>query len=121
MKTLRVVLLCFFTGLFLGYLGAWVDHQEDISEYGLNGSGVSHAEIYPFWEWITAPLALPGVMTALVRHPQDWCIDEEWDYRWDITIGNGCGYALVCFVFLVGRSLVKLAWRKIDLRSTHAR
>jgi hypothetical protein len=120
-KIVLLILLSFAAGCALGYLGAWVDHEDEIATYGLAGPNISHSEIYPFWEWVTAPAELPGSLVAIARHSQDWCIDEGWDYRWDITFGNGVIYAIVCCVFLAGRSFVTLLRRRLKLRTTHAR
>jgi len=120
-KAVLILLLSFLIGSTLGYLGALVDHEDEISTYGSASSSFSHTEIYPFWEWVTAPPMLPGLFVAIARHSQDWCIDEGWDYRWDITIGNGIAYAIFCCVFLASRSLVRLARSRLALRGTHAR
>jgi hypothetical protein len=125
MRTLRLIIVAFAIGCAFGFLGAWVDHQGDISTYRLSGPSVSqsisHVEIYPFWEWITSPLSLPGDFVAIARHPQDWLIDEEWDYRWKIALGNGVIYSTLCCLFLGIRSLVRFIGRWLTLRTSHAR
>jgi hypothetical protein len=106
-KAVLIIVMSFLIGCALGYLGALVDHEDEVSTYGLAGPNVSHTEIFPFWEWLTAPPSVPGLFVAMVRHSQDWCIDEEWDYRWDITFGNGVVYAVFCCVFLaIGSVLI---------------
>jgi hypothetical protein len=114
------ILLSFLIGCTFGILGAWVDHCDETATYLVN-TNTSHTEIYPMWEWVTAPLAFPGLMTAIVKHPQDWLIDEEWDYRWTIMIGNGVAYVFIYCAFLTVRSLVRFVRRRLTLKAQHAR
>jgi hypothetical protein len=121
-KFLFTLLVSFFIGSAIGYLGAWVDHQDEIMTYGLAGPGISHTEHDIYWlEWLTAPLSLPGGLVAIARHSQDWVTDEGWDYRWDITIGNGLGYVALCCAFFGCRALVRVIRRRLKLKVSHAR
>jgi hypothetical protein len=122
-KLLFTSILVLLTGCGFGFLGAWVDHQDTLTSYSKSvpGSNISHIEIYPVWEWLTCPPAFPGMIAAVIRYPQDWVSDEEWDYRWTITVGNGLAYLFLYWIFMIGQSLVRKLRGRVLFKSSHAR
>jgi len=80
----------FVIGAFLGALGVWVDHQNEVAFIGQRQDRMSDFLVV---------FSYPGnILTWLSAGSLDWTVDEGWQYIMPITLWNG---AFACAIWLM--------------------
>jgi hypothetical protein len=98
-------------GAFTGYFGEWISHH--IARFAY--SGVDD----PWYWWLALP-SLPGdAFVFRFFNLSDSYLDDEWDYRWYVTLFNGLQWMVIVPMFSFYFYLAKCLWR--DTKSVFRR